>query len=243
MPDPQLTVRDLSVNYGRIPALRGVSLEVRQGEIVAVLGANGAGKSTLLKTLIGAVSPAGGSVSLDGANLLADRPPRRFARGLAIVPEGRQILVSLTVEENLLIGAAAGRGRAGIQQDLDAIYARFPNLAARRQLYARVLSGGEQQMLAIGRALMSHPRLILLDEPSLGLSPIFVKRVYQLLSEINRQGIAMLVVEQNVAAVASVAARAYVLELGQVVTSGATGEILASRRLEEAYLGRDETSD
>jgi branched-chain amino acid transport system ATP-binding protein len=239
MPEPQLMVHDLSVSYGRIQALKGVSLDVQRGEIVAVLGANGAGKSTLLKTLIGAVAPMGGSVSLDERDLLRDGPPRRFARGMAIVPEGRQILVSLTVEENLLIGAAARRGRDATRQDLDAIYTRFPNLAARRQLEARVLSGGEQQMLAIGRALMSRPRLILLDEPSLGLSPIFVKRVYQLLSEINRQGISILVVEQNVAAVLSVAARAYVLELGEVAISGTASELLASRRLEEAYLGRE----
>jgi branched-chain amino acid transport system ATP-binding protein len=242
MRDPQLNVRHLSVSYGRIQALKGVSLDVQQGEIVAVLGANGAGKSTLLKTLIGAVAPVGGSISLDGKDLLHDGPPRRFVRGMAIVPEGRQILVSLTVEENLLIGAGARRGRDETRQDLEAIYTRFPNLAARRHLEARVLSGGEQQMLAIGRALISHPRLVLLDEPSLGLSPIFVKRVYQLLSEINRQGISILVVEQNVAAVLSVATRAYVLELGEVVHSGTAKEMQASRRLKEAYLGREAKS-
>ena len=241
MPDPQLVVRDMNVSYGRIQALKGVSLDVQRGEIVAVLGANGAGKSTLLKTLIGAINPTGGSVTLDGADLLTDGPPRRFARGMAIVPEGRQILVSLTVEENLLIGAAAGRKRDSVRPDLEAIYDRFPNLAARRQFEARVLSGGEQQMLAIGRALMSKPQLILLDEPSLGLSPMYVKRVYQLLTEINRRGISILVVEQNVATVLSVAARAYVLELGNVAVSGSARELLASNRLQEAYLGHRST--
>jgi branched-chain amino acid transport system ATP-binding protein len=238
MAEPRLAVRDLNVAYGRIRALTDVTLEVGSGEIVAVLGANGAGKSTLLKTLIGAVPPASGAVLFDGRDLLADDPPRRFARGIAVVPEGRQIFVSLTVEENLLIGARPGRSRLELRADLEDLYQRFPNLAARRLLEARVLSGGEQQMLAIGRALMAHPRLILFDEPSLGLSPAYVKRVYDLMAEINRQSIAMLVVEQNVAMILALAARGYVLELGRIVASGSARQLRESQRLQEAYLGR-----
>ena len=236
--DVLLSVEALDVHYGRIQALKGVDLSLHAGEMVAVLGANGAGKTTLLKTVIGALRPSGGRILLEGRDLGGSEPPRRVAAGLALVPEGRQVLVSLTVEENLLIGAVTRRDKAGTREDLERIYERFPNLAQRRHLEARVLSGGEQQMLAIGRALMARPRLMLLDEPSLGLSPAFVQHVYRLLKELNAQGLSMLVVEQNVAMVLSVASRAYVFELGRVVSAGSPGELLRSQTLQQAYLGR-----
>jgi branched-chain amino acid transport system ATP-binding protein len=229
---------ELNVHYGRIHALRDVDLTVEKGEIVAVLGANGAGKTTLLKTLIGAISLTSGRVLLDGVDLGPKDTPRRIAAGIAMVPEGRQVLVSLTVEENLLIGAVSRADAPGLAEDLEKIYQRFPNLAQRRHMEARVLSGGEQQMLAIGRALMARPRLLLLDEPSLGLSPMLVTLVYRLLRELNEQGLSILVVEQNVPMVLSVASRAYALELGRVVLEGRPEELTRSERLHQAYLGR-----
>jgi branched-chain amino acid transport system ATP-binding protein len=229
---------ELNVHYGRIHALRDVDLTVEKGEIVAVLGANGAGKTTLLKTLIGAISLTSGRVLLDGVDLGPKDTPRRIAAGIAMVPEGRQVLVSLTVEENLLIGAVSRADASGLAEDLEKIYQRFPNLAQRRHMEARVLSGGEQQMLAIGRALMARPRLLLLDEPSLGLSPMLVTLVYRLLRELNEQGLSILVVEQNVPMVLSVASRAYALELGRVVLEGRPEELTRSERLHQAYLGR-----
>jgi branched-chain amino acid transport system ATP-binding protein len=229
---------ELNVHYGRIHALRDVDLTVEKGEIVAVLGANGAGKTTLLKTLIGAISLTSGRVLLDGVDLGPKDTPRRIAAGIAMVPEGRQVLVSLTVEENLVIGAVSRADAPGLAEDLEKIYQRFPNLAQRRHMEARVLSGGEQQMLAIGRALMARPRLLLLDEPSLGLSPMLVTLVYRLLRELNEQGLSILVVEQNVPMVLSVASRAYALELGRVVLEGRPEELTRSERLHQAYLGR-----
>jgi branched-chain amino acid transport system ATP-binding protein len=233
-----LALERVNVHYGRIQALHEIDLTVGKGDIVAVLGANGAGKTTLLKTVIGALRPSAGAIRLDGADLLREDTPRRIAAGVAIVPEGRQILVSLSVEENLLIGAVSRRDKRGQEDDLARIYERFPNLARRRHLEARVLSGGEQQMLAIGRALMARPALMLLDEPSLGLSPLLVKQIYALLAELNGQGLSMLIVEQNVPMVLGIATRAYVLELGRVVTQGPPAELLRSERLQQAYLGR-----
>jgi branched-chain amino acid transport system ATP-binding protein len=243
MSEHLLEVRDLDVYYGRVHALKSVTLELGHGEIVAVLGANGAGKTTLLRTLIGALKPANGTLRLDRMDLLAADPSQRVARGMALVPEGRQVFVSLTVEENLLIGAASRGDNARQSELLEQLYGKFPNLAERRHLDARVLSGGEQQMLAIGRALMSQPRVLLLDEPSLGLSPALVNRVYDLLAELNRSGIAMLVVEQNVAMALDVAARAYVLELGRIVAEGPSATLLHSQTLQEAYLGRPSAGD
>jgi branched-chain amino acid transport system ATP-binding protein len=233
-----LATERLNFHYGRIHALRDVNIRVGKGEIVAVLGANGAGKTTLLKAVIGAVRPTSGRVLLDGADLAGADTPRRVAAGVAIVPEGRQVLVSLTVEENLLVGGVSRPDKRGYAEDLEKIYQRFPNLAQRRHMEARVLSGGEQQMLAIGRALMARPRLIILDEPSLGLSPLYVKLVYRLLKELNDQGLSLLVVEQNVAMVLSIASRAYVLEIGRVATEGKPQELLKSDSLQQAYLGR-----
>jgi branched-chain amino acid transport system ATP-binding protein len=232
-----LEVEDLDVRYGRVHAVRGVSLALAAGEIVAVLGANGAGKSSLLKAILGLVPAAAGRVRIAGADATGWAPARRLAQRLALVPEGRRILVGLTVEENLLMGAYARRDGAAVRAEIAGLYERFPNLGARRHLAASVLSGGEQQMLAIGRGLLARPRLMMLDEPSLGLSPRLVKELFALLRSLNRDGLALLVVEQNTTMALAVAARAYVMELGRVVMHGSPRELAADRRLRAAYLG------
>ncbi|MGD9921644.1 MAG: ABC transporter ATP-binding protein [Pseudorhodoplanes sp.] len=234
-----LSIQSLNVNYGYIQALRDVALHLDAGETVAAVGANGAGKSTLLRAVIGAVTPVAGVISFAGKDIGTLSAPQRVAEGIAMVPEGRQVFVSLTVEENLLVGMSARRDRDNHREDIDRIYERFPNLAERRHFEARVLSGGEQQMLAIGRALMARPRLLLLDEPSLGLSPAYVNRVYALLEDLQRQGMSMLLVEQNVTLALKLSNRAYVLELGRVALSGKSSDLMQSQRLREAYLGRE----
>ena len=232
-----LEVESLSVRYGRVHAVRAVSLLVGEGEVVAVLGANGAGKSSLLKGILGLEAAQAGRVRMAGADLGA-RPPRdRIAAGLTLVPEGRRIVMSLTVEENLLMGAYARRDGAAVRGEIDAIYARFPNLAARRYMPASVLSGGEQQMLAIGRGVLARPKLMMLDEPSLGLSPRLVRELFGLLRELNREGLALLLVEQNTRQALSIAKRAYVMELGTIVMQGEPAGLLADQRLLSAYLG------
>ena len=231
-----LEVKDLEVTYGRTKAVRGVSLSVDAGEIVTVLGANGAGKTSLLRALQGARKPQGGQILFDGEDLTGMTASARVARGMALVPEGRQIFVSMTVEENLLMGAYL-RTDGEVKRDLDGIYDRFPNLAERKDMRASVLSGGEQQMLAVGRALVSRPRLIMLDEPSLGLSPLFVQRLFDLIEELNRDGISILLVEQNTHMALSVAARGVVLELGRATLSGPAAQLAADPSLAEAYLG------
>jgi branched-chain amino acid transport system ATP-binding protein len=231
-----LEVADLAVHYGRTRAVKSASLNVAAGEIVTVLGANGAGKTSLLRALQGAVRPAGGKVVFDGRDLTHASSAARVRGGMMLVPEGRQIFVSMTVHENLQMGAYLRNG-SEVARDLDAVYDRFPNLAERRNMKASVLSGGEQQMLAIGRALVGRPRLVMLDEPSLGLSPLFVKRLFQLLRELNREGLAILLVEQNTSMALDIAARGYVLELGSVVLEGAASELARNKALTEAYLG------
>ena len=234
-----LETKDLEVAYGRIEAVKGVSLSVAAGEIVAVLGANGAGKSSLLKAIYGLVAPRGGEVRFGGRPL----PPRlahmRVANGLALVPEGRQILVSLTVDENLRLGAYRRQDAAGLEGDLEAIYARFSNLDQRRHMSASTLSGGEQQMLAIGRALMAKPSLLMLDEPSLGLSPRLVGELFALLRQLNEEGLGILLVEQNTRKALQIAHRAYVVELGRCVAEGTPRQLHEEGRIEEAYLGQD----
>jgi branched-chain amino acid transport system ATP-binding protein len=232
-----LEIEDLNVRYGRVHAVRGASVSVADGEVVAVLGANGAGKSSLLKAILGLVPAESGRVRLAGTEVSGWPPARRLAHGLALVPEGRRILVGMTVEENLLMGAYGRRDAAAVRAEIADIYARFPNLGARRSLPASVLSGGEQQMLAIGRGLLARPRLMMLDEPSLGLSPLLVQELFLLLSKLNRDGLALLLVEQNTTMALAVAARAYVMELGRVVTHGPPRELLADDRLKAAYLG------
>jgi branched-chain amino acid transport system ATP-binding protein len=231
-----LEAEALSVRYGRVHAVRGASLSVGEGEIVAVLGANGAGKSSLLKGLLGLVG-ADGKVRVAGKDVSGRPPSERIAAGLALVPEGRRIIMSLTVEENLLMGAYGRRDRAAVRREIDRLHERFPNLAARRHLPASVLSGGEQQMLAIGRGILSRPKLMLLDEPSLGLSPLLVQQLFALLGELNRGGLALLLVEQNTRQALHLSARAYVMELGAIVMEDRPQALLADPRLVAAYLG------
>jgi len=234
----RLEVDGLEVRYGRIAAVRGVSLRIDDGEIVAVLGANGAGKSSLLHAVMGLVPLAAGKVMLDGADISGWAPSRRMRTGLALVPEGRRIVISLTVHENLLMGAVTRRDASAVAREIAEIYARFPNLAARRDRPALVLSGGEQQMLAIGRGLLAAPKIMLLDEPSLGLSPRLANEVFALVGELNRtRGLAVLLVEQNIPRALALAARAYVLELGRTAMQGPPAQLLADPTLRDAYLG------
>jgi branched-chain amino acid transport system ATP-binding protein len=233
-----LRVDDLSVSYGRVRALQDVSLSVGEGEIVAVLGANGAGKSTLLRTIAGAVRPASGSVVFAGEVVTGKSVRERIDRGIVLVPEGRRILISLTIQENLLVAAHLRRDADRVRSDIASIYDRFPNLAARRDMLASCLSGGEQQMLAIGRAMMARPKLMMLDEPSLGLSPLFVQRLFELITDLNRAGLTVLLVEQNTAKALSVASHVTVLELGRVAMEGSPATLQADPLLHEAYLGR-----
>jgi branched-chain amino acid transport system ATP-binding protein len=231
-----LEVRDLHVAYGDIPALKGVSLAVAKGEIVALLGNNGAGKTTTLKTISGLLVPAAGEVTLDGESV-GGMPPHLIVRkGIAHVPEGRRVFNRLTVSENLAMGAYA-RSDAGIATDLERVYRLFPRLKERQAQIAGTLSGGEQQMLAIGRALMENPRLLLLDEPSMGLAPVLVEQIFETIQDINRQGTTILLVEQNASLALAVAGRAYVLETGAVVLSGAATELAQNQDVRRAYLG------
>ena len=231
-----LDVTDLSIVYGRNRAVRHMNLRVEPGEIVTVLGANGAGKTSLLRGLQGVVRPAGGRILFKGTDITYSNSSRRVESGMMLVPEGRQIFVSMTVHDNLLMGAYLRDDRQ-VARDVDAIYERFPNLGERRHMKASVLSGGEQQMLAIGRALVGRPSLIMLDEPSLGLSPLFVGRLFDLIRELNREGMGILLVEQNTHMALEVASRGYVLELGSVVLEGDAKTLGADAALTEAYLG------
>jgi branched-chain amino acid transport system ATP-binding protein len=230
-----LEAQDLSVSYGRIKALQEMNLTLEAGEIVAVLGANGAGKSSLLKALQGMVPPSVGQVRFKGQAITGRSAAWRVGQGLVLVPEGRQIFVSMSVHDNLLMGAYTRRDDTS--RDIDAIYQRFDNLAKRRHMPASVLSGGEQQMLAIGRALLSKPSLMMLDEPSLGLSPLLVKSLFELIRDLNRDGLAILLVEQNTHMALATAHRAYVLELGRVVLQGQAQALAADPRMASAYLG------
>lgn len=233
-----LEVRALDVTYGTTRAVRGLDLTVEAGEIVTVLGANGAGKSSLLRAVQGLVRPASGSILFNGEPVTGSSAANRVSRGLVLVPEGRQIFTSLTVHDNLLMGAYSRRDDPS--REIDQIYQRFPNLARRRDMFASVLSGGEQQMLAIGRALLSRPKLMMLDEPSLGLSPLLVRALFDLIGELNRDGLSMLLVEQNTQMALQCAHRAYVLELGQLAMSGPAADILGDPRIAAAYLGSSE---
>jgi len=232
-----LEVESLSVRYGRVHAVKGLSLAVAEGEIVAVLGANGAGKSSLLKGIMGLAPADAGRILVDARDVTARATRERIAAGVTLVPEGRRIVMSLSVEENLLMGAYNRRDRAAVRAEIGRLYERFPNLAARRNLAGSVLSGGEQQMLAIARGVLARPRLMLLDEPSLGLSPLLVQELFRLLGELNREGLALLLVEQNTRQALRLSARAYVMELGAIVTQDRPQALLADERLVAAYLG------
>ncbi len=232
-----LRVENLRVAYGKIQALWGVSFEVRQGEVVALVGANGAGKSTTLKTLSGLLRPSAGAAVLGESRLERCAPAEVVALGLVHVPEGRKLFPQMTVFENLLLGSYVPTARARRRERLDEVFATFPRLRERRRQLAGTLSGGEQQMLAIGRGLMAGPRLLMLDEPSLGLAPILVEEMFEVVREINRRGVTVLLVEQNTEHALQLAHRGYVLESGRVVLAGTGAELLANQQVREAYLG------
>jgi branched-chain amino acid transport system ATP-binding protein len=236
MAEAILKVDDINVYYGSIHAIKGISFEVNLGEIVTLIGANGAGKSTTLNTISGLLHSKTGSVSFMGENLAKVPPHKIVAKGLAMVPEGRRIFLQMTVEENLEMGAYTQSG-SGVDADLEKVYTQFPRLMERRRQIAGTLSGGEQQMLAMGRALMSHPKLLMLDEPSMGLAPILVEQIFEIIQSLHQAGTTILLVEQNAQAALSIANRGYVLETGKVVTTGTGAELLASPAIKKAYLG------
>jgi branched-chain amino acid transport system ATP-binding protein len=232
-----LKVSDLHVSYGNVAALRGVSIEVQAGEIVAVIGPNGAGKSTLLLTIAGVVKPARGAVALEDNSILGIAPERLVTRGLSLVPEGRHIFASMTVAENIRLGGTGRQDKPAIGQDRDRVLAMFPILQQRLQQKAGQLSGGEQQMLAIARAIMARPRLLLIDEPSLGLAPLIVNQVYEAVSALRDGGVTVLVVEQNVHRALAVADRTYVMNSGSVTMAGRSSELKTAEGFQEAYFG------
>ncbi|CAG9609015.1 ABC transporter ATP-binding protein [Pseudoneobacillus rhizosphaerae] len=232
-----LKVDDINVYYGNIQALKGVSLEVKEGEIVTLIGANGAGKSTLLKTLSGLLKPKSGTIHyLDGS--ISGKAPQSIVKtGISHVPEGRRVFANMSVEENLELGAYLRKNTKEIRKDMEHVYELFPRLQERRKQISGTLSGGEQQMLAMGRAIMAKPKLLLLDEPSMGLAPLMVKNIFQIIEKINREGTTILLVEQNANMALSIADRAYVIETGKVVVSGSASELQSSEQIKKAYLG------
>lgn len=232
-----LSVKQLSVNYGAIEAVKDVSFEVHEGEVVTLIGANGAGKTSILRTISGLVKPKSGSISFLGQDLLKQPARKIVAAGLSQVPEGRHVFAGLTVMENLEMGAFLSRNREQNQKNLRLIFDRFPRLEERKHQDAATLSGGEQQMLAMGRALMSQPKLLLLDEPSMGLAPLFIKEIFDIIQAIQRQETTVLLIEQNANKALAIANRAYVLETGQLVLSGTGQELLTSEAVKKAYLG------
>ncbi|MCF2671508.1 MAG: ABC transporter ATP-binding protein [Butyricicoccus sp.] len=232
-----LTVKDLNVYYGMIHALKDVSFEVNQGEIVALIGANGAGKTTTLHTVSGLLAAKSGSVELEGKNI-THMPGHQIVRqGMAHVPEGRRVFAGLTVYENLKMGAYTRSDKQEIADELERVYSSFPRLKERSRQLAGTLSGGEQQMLAMGRALMAHPRILLMDEPSMGLSPLFVGEIFKIIEQVNKQGVTILLVEQNAKKALSIANRAYVLETGRIVKSGDAKVLMNDEDIKKAYLG------
>ena len=233
-----LKIENLHVNYGGIQALRGISLEVPDGKIVTLIGANGAGKSTTLRTITGLVKAASGSIQWNGEELLGKSIDRIISEGIAMSPEGRRVFPDMTVLENLKIGAYLRKGKAEIEKDIQWVYQLFPRLQERSWQLAGTLSGGEQQMLAVGRALMSRPKLMMLDEPSLGLAPLVVQDIFRIIQEINRQGVTVLLIEQNANMALKIADLAYVLETGNITMSGTGAELLVNEKVKEAYLGK-----
>ena len=232
-----LKIKDLHVSYGGIHALRGIDMEVPDGKIVTLIGANGAGKSTALRTISGLVKAESGSITYDGAELLGMPIYKILEKGIAMVPEGRRILTNLTVLENLKIGAYLRKDKAGIEQDIQWVYSLFPRLQERSWQLGGTLSGGEQQMLAVGRALMSRPKLMMMDEPSLGLAPLVVRDIFEIIKEINRQGVTVLLIEQNANMALKTAEFGSVLETGQITLSGTGRDLLTNEAVKKAYLG------
>lgn len=233
-----LEVKDLEVYYGMIQAIKGISFEVNQGEVIALIGANGAGKTTTLHTITGLLSPKKGSVVFEGTDITKIPAHKIVSMGMAHVPEGRRVFAELSVYENLKMGAYTRKDKNEIEESLANVYKRFPRLEERRNQMAGTLSGGEQQMLAMGRALMSRPRIILMDEPSMGLSPLLVKEIFAIIREVNKQGITILLVEQNAKMALAISDRAYVLETGTITLSGDAQELLNDARVKKAYLGQ-----
>ena len=232
-----LAVKDLEVYYGSIHAIKGISFDVEQGEIITLIGANGAGKTTIMHSISGLIKPKSGEMIFEGAHLEKTMAHKIPALGLAQVPEGRRIFASMTVLENLEMGAFQRKDTETLSKDFDMIFDHLPRLKERRKQIAGTLSGGEQQMLAIGRALMSKPRMLLLDEPSMGLSPILVQEIFNIIQEVNREGMTILLVEQNAKMALEIANRAYVLETGKIVMSGEASELAKDERVSNAYLG------
>ncbi len=232
-----LEIKDLNVHFGVIHALKGISLTVGDGEIVTLIGANGAGKTTTLRTVSGLKKPTSGSILLDGKDITHTSPRDRVKMGMSQVPEGRRVFPGMTVLENLELGAYLRRDRTGIAKDLKMVYERFPRLADRKRQAAGTLSGGEQQMLAMGRALMSRPKILFLDEPSMGLAPLLVQEIFDIIQDINKSGTTILLVEQNASMALQVANRAYVMETGSIVLSGTGEELSRSDDIKKAYLG------
>lgn len=237
MAEPMLKIDNIDVYYGAIHALKGISLDVKEGEIVTLIGANGAGKSTTLRTISGLLKPKTGSITFLGQDIAGVRAHEIVKKGISQVPEGRRVFAEMTVMENLDLGAFVRKDKAGIQQDLKHVFELFPRLEERKNQSAGTLSGGEQQMLAMGRALMSRPKLLLLDEPSMGLAPLLIKEIFNIIVDINKSGTTVLLVEQNANMALSIANRAYVLETGRITLSGSAQELAASEDVRKAYLG------
>lgn len=232
-----LEVKGLEVYYGVIQALKGIDFEVNEGEIVTLIGANGAGKTTTMQSVIGLIPPKAGTVSFEGKEITHLHCHKIVSLGMSQVPEGRRIFQELTVYQNLLMGAYIQKDKKAIKEDIEKIYARFPRLEERKNQIAGTLSGGEQQMLAMGRALMSRPKLLMLDEPSMGLSPLLVDEVFTIIKDLNKEGTTVLLVEQNAGKSLAISDRAYVLENGKIVLSGTGEELLQSEEVKKAYLG------
>ena len=232
-----LKITDLQVSYGGIDALAGISFDVEEGEIVTLIGANGAGKSTTLRTISGLVKAKAGRIVYDGRDITSMNPQKIVSEGIAMVPEGRHVFDNLTVKENLLIGAYLRRDKESIKEDIEHIYTLFPRLHEREWQLAGTLSGGEQQMLAVGRAIMTQPRILMMDEPSLGLAPIVVKEIFSIIRTLNETGMTILLIEQNANAALRCSHRAYVMETGRITMSGPSANLLADKRVQDAYLG------
>ena len=237
--DNILSVENLAVNYGAIQALQGISFHVQEGEIVTLIGANGAGKSTTLKTLSGLLLPTKGQIIYRGENIIGHPADFIVKKGIIHVPEGRKIFAPLTVRENLEMGAYTRTDKAEIEEEMQRVFRHFPRLEERLSQLGGTLSGGEQQMLAMGRGVMAKPELLLLDEPSMGLAPILVEEIFKIIQDINQQGVSILLVEQNAAMALSIASRAYVLETGRIVLEGTASEVLSNPQVRQAYLGEE----
>lgn len=233
-----LSIKDLHVSYGGIKALRGIDIEVPDGKIVTLIGANGAGKSTMLRTISGLVKAESGSIKLDNEEIIGLPINKIVGKGIALSPEGRHVFADLTVEENIRIGAYLRNEKATIERDIEWVYSLFPRLEERSWQYAGTLSGGEQQMLAVARALMSRPKILMLDEPSLGLAPLIVQQIFNIIEEINKKGVTVLLIEQNANMALKVADIAYVLETGAIVVFGTGEEVAKNEAVREAYLGK-----